>query len=95
MGTSKFYETASYGITVDGILVDDTFPIFDASRMSIVCNSKHAQSYLSVSVKDQAELSGLLNTLYSLQYVILKIEKMDTKRLLEFADQFPHGSVSE
>ncbi len=86
MNVSKFYEPASYGITVDGILVDDTFPIFDSSRMRIVYEGKHAQSYLSVRVKDQAELSGVLNTLYSLQYVILKIEKMDTQSFLELAD---------
>ena len=83
MKTSKFYEPASYGITMDGILLDGTFPIFD--------DGEHAKSHLLVRVKDQAELSGVLNTLYSLQYVILKIEKMDTPSFMEYADRSTHG----
>ena len=91
MKTSKFYEPASYGITMDGILLDGTFPIFDSSRMSIAYDGEHAKSHLIVRVKDQAELSGVLNTLYSLQYVILKIEKMDTPSFMEYADRSTHG----
>ena len=87
MSTIEFSRLAAYTITVKGIITDDVFPMIDSSRIRIDHDRGLTQSNLSLNVKDQAELSSILNTLYSNRYVILKVEGMGSEGFLEGADQ--------
>jgi hypothetical protein len=73
----KFYQPAKYCITVEGELDDSWSDCLGG--MSIATNSDECQGVITTlvgRVMDQAELSGVLNTLYELHLPLLAVKVM-------------------
>lgn len=64
-----------YKITVDAVMPSNLYKYFSAMDIEIImdkCGAKH--TVLVGKVKDQAELIGILNMLYDLNYTIQSVE---------------------
>lgn len=71
----KFNEPAHYKITVQGKLTDDIINILGNMRLVSERESdKITITVLEGKIKDQAELSGIIDTLYDWRYPILLVE---------------------
>jgi len=74
--TIKFSGPADYKIIVQGRLTSEFLNFFNVLNIFPEENSENGNfiTKLTVSVKDQAELAGLLNSLYEWRYLILLVE---------------------
>ena len=71
----KFNEPAYYKITVQGKLTDTITNILGNMKISTEKESGGTTiTVLKGKIKDQAELSGIIDTLYSWRYPIIKVE---------------------
>jgi hypothetical protein len=66
-----FGESAVYRITVQGYITDS---LVECLGEMVPASRSHKQTILVGSVKDQAELNGLLNTLVERHFCILSVE---------------------
>lgn len=71
----KFNEPAYYKISVQGKLTDSITNIL--GKMKLTSEDEHDGIIITTlegTIRDQAELSGIIDTLYSWRYPIIKIE---------------------
>jgi hypothetical protein len=89
MSRLTLYSPAAYKITVKGALLRyDNHPFLtDAAVIRVAGEGDDLHSTISLTVKDQAELTGILNTLYSMHCVILLVESLDSHHLHKDPEQ--------
>lgn len=71
------WSAATYQIEVEGRMLEswlDCFPVMDITKMERA--DKSVVTRMTGQVKDQSELSGMLNSLAELQLPILSVKKM-------------------
>lgn len=71
----KFSGPANYKITVQGILTETFLNSFEG--LKVVTEKDEENKYstkIDIRIKDQAELSGIINTLYEWRFPILLVE---------------------
>lgn len=74
----KLWTPATYRIEVEGHLAESWSEYLAGMRITIRKRSDQtAMATLIGRLKDQAELSGVLNSLYDLRLSILKVEVVD------------------
>jgi len=74
----EFGGPATYRIVVQGVVNQDWADRLAGLKISTTSRGDHpAHSTLEGPIRDQAELSGVLETLYGLHLPILKVEKID------------------
>jgi hypothetical protein len=74
----KLWTPATYRIEVDGSLSESWSVRFAGMRITVRKRSDQTTvTILKGRVRDQAELSGVLNSLYALHLSILKVEVVD------------------
>ena len=71
----KFNGPATYKIKVQGILSETFLNSFDGVKCSTEkeLGNKYVTT-IEIKIKDQAELSGIINSLYEWRYPILLVE---------------------
>lgn len=77
---TKFNRRAVYRIEVEGKLDESWSEMFGG--MAIQVEEKSKQNYITIltgMIKDQAELSGILNGLYNMHFSVLAVHCLDTK----------------
>ena len=73
----KNYQPANYRITVEGYLDDSWSDCVGGMTISAIRHAeKVAVTTLMGQVRDQAELLGLLNTLYELHLPLLSVKNL-------------------
>ena len=73
----KHYQPANYRITVEGYLDDRWSDCMGGMTISATCHAEQgAVTTLMGQVRDQAELFGLLNTLYELHLPLLSVSNL-------------------
>jgi len=71
----KFNNPGNYHIKVLGIIRHELLEHFDGEIVQVKEDeSGHLISSLKINVRDQAELSGFINTLYDWRLVLLSVE---------------------
>ena len=74
----KFNEPANYKIAVQGILTETFLQSFEGIKILTEKDDKNSYSTkINVRIKDQAELSGIINALYDWGFPILLVEYED------------------
>jgi len=74
----EFGGPATYRIVVQGVVNQDWADRLAGLKISTVSRGDHsAHSTLEGPIRDQAELSGVLETLYGLHLPILTVEKVE------------------
>lgn len=71
---------ATYQITVKGPLGDHLTSMLDNARIGVRVLEDAIFSRITLEVKDQAQLAGILYQLYTNHNVILKIESSDPRK---------------
>jgi hypothetical protein len=75
-----FGGTATYRIVVQGLVGEKWIGRLGAMAFTITSRGEgKPHTTLTGSIRDQAELSGILETLYGLHLPILKVEKVETE----------------
>jgi hypothetical protein len=89
MNKLTLYSPAAYKITVKGApLGYDNHPFLaDNAVIEVVGEGDDLHSSISLTVKDQAELTGVLNALYTMHCVILVVENLESQHVLKNAEQ--------
>lgn len=70
----KFDSPVYYHITLQGKLNTDLPELINAEEYQQLYNREKRITSLKVYVKDQAQLSGILNAIYDMQCTILRVE---------------------
>ena len=71
----KFNEPACYFISVQGKLPETIVDCFEGiENFTVTETNKSIITLITIKIKDQAHLSGLMNTLYDWRFPILKVE---------------------
>jgi hypothetical protein len=71
----KFSEPASYLISVQGKLPETIVDNFEGiENFTVTETNKSIITLITIKIKDQAHLSGLMNTIYDWRFPILKVE---------------------
>jgi hypothetical protein len=70
-------QPATYQIQVQGLIAEGWLNCFDTLQSSVEGQDGWAVTTLTGSVLDQAALLGLLQNLYSLGMVLLRVERLD------------------
>lgn len=76
----KFIEPAKYLITVQGKLPESITEFFQGIENFLVTETGQSTiTSIKIRIKDQAQLSGIMNTFYDWRFPILKVECEDEK----------------
>jgi len=73
----NFKKEAIYKIVVDGILSEDYSNSFTGMQINVI--RKEAQRPISTligEIKDQSALSGVLNSLYDMQFTVISVNML-------------------
>ncbi len=71
----KFSGKATYRITIQGEINTARSDQLGGMRIETIVDSENGTiSVLTGLLKDQAELSGIMNTLYEMHYAVLSVE---------------------
>ena len=82
MSKLKFCDAANYKIIVKGEVRGNIIPLLPLTTViGVDADGDGVQSSISLKVKDQAQLTGILNALYDHHYVILKVENFEPESL--------------
>ena len=68
-----FYSEAAFQIEVKGYVKKGTAGIFSNIRIQYKTVGKSVISFLEGEILDQAELIGILNSLYNMRFPIMKV----------------------
>ena len=79
MSKLRFYGPAEYRMTVEGVLTDEMQAMLEPARFTVLSEGGASQSSIVLTVKDQAQLAGILNSLYANHYMILNVENIESK----------------
>ena len=70
----KFDSPVYYHITLKGKLYTDLFELINAEEYQQIYDPEKRITSLKVYVKDQAQLSGILNAIYNMHCSLLSVE---------------------
>lgn len=74
----KFCHPAIYQIRVEGVLGGDFWEIFVGnSELVDQDNEENCNTKITVRITDQAQLNGMLNTLYDWHFTLLSLERLE------------------
>jgi hypothetical protein len=68
-----FYSGATFHIEVNGYVKKSTPGIFTNARIQYKTAGKSVVSFIDGEIIDQAELIGMLNSLYNMRFPIIKV----------------------
>jgi len=71
----RFDSPASYRIVVQGVIPEMFHSYFEGMKIDNIKNPKGSErTAITASLKDQAALTGLINMLYDLHFLIIRVE---------------------
>jgi len=70
----KFDQEASYKLVIQGAVSHDLFDNYKHSKLTTKQVEDGITTEIEISVKDQAQLCGLLIWLYNLRYIIINLK---------------------
>jgi len=70
----RFDQEVSYKLVIHGTVSHDLFDNYKHSQIITEQVGDETTTEIEVSVKDQAELCGLLSWLYNLRYIIINLK---------------------